>query len=434
VTVAGPRRPTGVICLVASLALLWGLAPDPSGVAEAATRCARGAANAPHAPRRAPRIRTWLHACPDGTIRTSRGRKIRIEGLDYLQSGWGSRGSGKCDAPYIFPPRYAAADIRRWGFNAVQLFVSWQNLEPAPPTFHLGHLIHHYSSTYVRRLSRAVARFRRHGVAVVLSMMQARWSTAFQNINAGDRIYPCGLGMPAWIYERNGRSAGGAAAMVKAEVAFYQNKAVLTGKNNLGIESVRTSFTKAWQFLVRRFQKNRAVIGVVPMFEAYDILTRNYTGASSVTPSTLNLASFFVQIGTAIHRVNPKLLIFFTEQRSRTTRKWSLVWRPTVPNGVMTTEFYASKWVTEGRNRLRSHAERAHAWHYPFYVDEFDAFGKTRSMAHRHWRRNTARMLTYCRRHHISWALLSYGPGNFQVGGHPRVAKRDLLRVVRRGF
>ena len=327
--------------------------------------------------------------------------------------------------------------MARWGFNTVQLFISWQDLEQVPPTYNIltHRLVHHYNGPYVTGLDQAIARFRRAGLAVVLSMMQSRWSGAFQNITTSDGAhYPCGLGMPAWLYERNGQAAGGAAAMVQAEVGFYQNRTVVKGLNGVGSEPIRTSFTKAWQYLASRYRRNRTVVGAVPMFEAYDILTRSYPGASGITPATLRLAKFFEQIGGAIHRVNPRLLIFFTEQKSRTTHKWALLRRPRVRNGVVTTEFYAGRWPVDGKNRLRLHYRRARGWHYPFYVDEFDAFGKTRTMAHPHWRTDTRKMLAYCRFHHISWTLLTYGPQYFQVLGRPRTAKRAVLRVIRRGF
>ena len=213
----GPRRSAWLSAPLAATLLLALLQPYSAGaavMAGAAKRCPSHAGSVGHPPGRAPRIRSSLHACPDGTLRTATGRKIRIEGLDYLQSGWGNTFAGRCNGTATFPPRYAAADMARWGFNAVQLFVSWANLEPTPPGFDpvTKRLIHHYSRPYLRALSRAVARFHRHGVAVVLSMMQSRWSGAFQNIDAGDRVYPCGVGMPAWIYERTGQPAGGAAA------------------------------------------------------------------------------------------------------------------------------------------------------------------------------------------------------------------------------
>src|SRR5438105_13356526 len=118
----GPRRSAWLSAPLAATLLLALLQPYSAGaavMAGAAKRCPSHAGSVGHPPGRAPRIRSSLHACPDGTLRTATGRKIRIEGLDYLQSGWGNTFAGRCNGTATFPPRYAAADMARWGFNAV---------------------------------------------------------------------------------------------------------------------------------------------------------------------------------------------------------------------------------------------------------------------------------------------------------------------------
>src|SRR5437764_872436 len=127
---SGPRRPYRLFLVIAVLVLIGLVGPGCIRQADATTGCRSGAGSVGHKPRRAPRIRTWLHPCPDGTLRTSKGRRIRIEGLEYLQSGWGAVGAGMCNSAYAFPRKYAAGDVARWGFNTVHLFISWQSLEP----------------------------------------------------------------------------------------------------------------------------------------------------------------------------------------------------------------------------------------------------------------------------------------------------------------
>ena len=58
----------------------------------------------------------------------------------------GNSNAGVCNTPFRPLPSYAAADIARWGFNAAALSISWQNLEPTPPTYDAvkQRLIHHY--------------------------------------------------------------------------------------------------------------------------------------------------------------------------------------------------------------------------------------------------------------------------------------------------
>jgi hypothetical protein len=408
-----------------------------AGSAVAGTRCPSGATNVPHRAGRAPRVVGWLHSCRDGTIRTGKGQKIRLEGLEYFASAGGATGAGACDGSPWFPPSYAGADMRSWGFNEVELFISWQNVEPKPPTRNAvtGRLVHHYDRTYLLKLDHAIAQFKQAGVAVVLVEQQARWSAAFQNIDGGYKVYKCGQGMPAWIYERDGKPAGGGAEMVRAEVNFFQNRKRVWNWGDpkpTVSEPIQTSFVKMWRFIAKRYRLNSTVVGVLPMWEPYDILTRNYPGASSVTREMLHLARFFEVVGGAIHRVSPRVLLIFPEQLSRRTGLWSLTRRPKVPNGVMGGEFYAKSWATDGVTRMRLHVARAHNWHYPFDVDEFDAFGKTTNQPHTGWTESLAKMLTYCRKHHVSWTLLSYK--GIVVPGSPHQANPELLPIIRKGF
>src|SRR5437588_6436151 len=64
-------------------------------IAHAAVICGRRP-NATHPAGRAARIRGWLHTCPDGTIRTRTGLKIRLNGVEYFRLGWGNTGAGRC--------------------------------------------------------------------------------------------------------------------------------------------------------------------------------------------------------------------------------------------------------------------------------------------------------------------------------------------------
>jgi hypothetical protein len=404
--------------------------------AAAATLCRAGAPNAAHLPGHAARITGWLHTCPDGTIRNSRGRKIRLLGLEYFRLGWGATGAGKCDGPWTPLPSWAPADISGWGFNSVELFFSWQNLEPTPPTFDstTGKLVHHYDPAYLSALDSAIRGLTRKGLGVVLVLMQSRWSAAFQDItDASGSFNPCGVGMPTWIYEQNNLPAGDGGDMVQAEVRFFQNKQLVHDVTGRHSETMRQSFSRMWRSLASRYKANRRVVGVFPLFEPYDVLTRSYEGASSVTPATLRLAGFFEGIGRVIHNANPHLINFFAEQRSRTTRKWSLTRRPRIRNGAMTTEFYAGRWPRDGKRRLTDHYYRAKAWRYPLYIDEFDAFGMGRNKAGPYWRTDTLAFLAYAKKHQISWAFNNY-PVGLMLPTSWTDPKTYLLTVLRRGF
>ena len=416
------------------LASAWALDDSP---AQAATRCSRTARNAAHPRGVAARITGWLHTCRDGTIRNAKGRKIRLNGLEYFRLGGGNAGTGKCDHAWTPLPPMAPSAIAGWGFNSVELFFSWQNLEPTPPTFNpvTKKLEHHYDPVYLADLDSAIRQLTSNGLGVVLVLMQSRWSGAFQDITTSDgAYYPCGVGLPAWIYERNGQAAGNGADMVKAEVSFFQNTQRVEDVTYKHSETMQTSFIKMWRFLAKHYVRKRRVVGAFPMFEAYDILTRSYQGAENVRPGTIRLASFFERVTRAIHGANPHLVNFFAEQKSRTTGKWAMTRRPRVPNGASATEFYNGRWPGTGKRRLSAHYLRAKRWRYPFYVDEFDAFGMGRNKPTAFWQQDTIDMLKWEKGHQVSWSFNSYQPGGLMVMPTWTDPKTDLLRALRRGF
>src|SRR2546430_1009161 len=84
-----PPRRTPPLLAAAVIALLvgTGLTPGPSASASTSLSLCRPSADAPHPVGKAARITGWLHSCPDGTIRNARGKKIRIEALEYLRLG-----------------------------------------------------------------------------------------------------------------------------------------------------------------------------------------------------------------------------------------------------------------------------------------------------------------------------------------------------------
>ncbi len=382
-----------------------------------------GPSSCPQDPRTVHWIRSWLHTCGP-RIFDQDGHQVRLTGIELTSMGWGAGPAslGLCGGTWSTPPDFASADIAKWGFNSVELFISWQNLEPWRPTRSHGRLIHHWDQDYLQALDRVIAGFRTHGVAVVLTMLQSRWSAAFRNIPfSNGLVADCGAGMPAWLYPKG----GGAKQMVNAEVAFFQNK-----------HNVQAKFLDVWRFLAERYASDPTVVGVLPLFEAYDILTQPYPGTEHVRPSDLRLATFFERIGRAVHSVNPHLLVMFTEQLSRTTHLWALTRRPDIPNGVMTTEFYAGNWIPDGLHRLSEHWARAAAWDVGLWIDEFSAFNYTvpALTPSPNWKADTRAMLAYARAHDISWTIHSYARGAVQSTGDVRKPKAGLLPVLRAGF
>jgi len=369
-------------------------------------------------------ITGWLHVCGT-TILDQAGHRVRLTGIEVSSLGWGAGPADPrppCGGTWRPPPSFAYPDIATWGFNSVELFISWANLEPVPPSSGTdGTVIHHWDDDYLAELDRAIAGFRAHGVAVVLSMLQSRWSASFKDISFSNGLSTdCGAGMPAWLYPRG----GGARAMVKAEERFFQNE-----------DGVQSQFLDAWRFIARRYVGDSTVVGVLPLFEAYDVLTQPYPGASALGPADLHLARFFERVARAVHAINPRLLVMVTEQRSRTTRRWALTRRPHVPNGVLTTEFYAGNWIPNGLRRLSDHQERALRWDMPMWIDEFSAFNRTLDFAvDPNWKRDTRALLAHAKAHGIGWALCGYAAGGFQRENAVRRPKPGLLPILRAGF
>src|SRR5919198_4956745 len=150
-------RGTSFLLLIGLLAGTFFVQTEFGQTAWGSTHCPPGAPNATRPPGKAARVTDRLYSCPDGSIRNIRGRKIRLMGLEYFKLGWGSEGAGACD--YAWTPLVDGAQrsICNWGFNSVELFFSWQNLEPTPPTYNpaTGGLTHHYDPVFLAALDSA---------------------------------------------------------------------------------------------------------------------------------------------------------------------------------------------------------------------------------------------------------------------------------------
>jgi hypothetical protein len=317
-------------------------------------------------------------------------------------------------------PTFSYRDIGNWGFNAVRLSVSWDALEPAPPTHGAdGKPVHAWDPTYLAQLDQAIAGFHSHGVAVILAMSQHLWSPAFTNLEHGGRIFPTGAGMPAWLYPQG----GGLCEMVKAEKGFF-------------IRGVgQSEFRAAWRFLAGRYARNPAVIGADMLNEPYDVLTSSYPCTAGATPKTMKLARFYEATGKSIHRANSHLLLMFQEQKSRRTKRWALTRKPVLPNSVFDMHLYAPSW-DQGRDRLGAAYRRAAHWHLPVWVGEWTMYNRTTNMqdAFAKWQYSSKKTLAYCKEHGISWDVLGYGAGRFQKATAIRTPKAGVLKTVRGGF
>ncbi len=317
---------------------------------------------------------------------------------------------------------YAAADVASWGFNSVELMISWQNLEPTPPTTSAdGTVTHYWAKDFLQRLDEVIKEFTDQGVAVVLMMYQSRWSTAFQNLRWGNKSQACGQGMPRWLYP----AGGGLSAMIQAELDFFHN-----------VNDVQAGFVQAWKMVAARYRDDPLVVGAVPLTEAYDILAVQFPGTESLRPKDFRLSAFYTRVGKAIHAANPNLLVIFWDQKSTFTKLYAVVHKPKIPNEVYGSEFYGSSWLPKGKERLSGYDQRAAGWNLPFTLGEFTMFGETLGLGNPYpnWQQNTTAVFDYAKQTHIGWGICCYGTGSFMTESNDRVPKPGILPLMKAGF
>jgi aryl-phospho-beta-D-glucosidase BglC (GH1 family) len=365
------------------------------------------------------RITGWLHVV--GTsLADERGNAVRLISIlvPGMNRGDGRPGRvGRCPGWQV-PPTAAYADIPRFGFNSVRLGIAWANLEPTPPTEGAdGRPVHHYNQPYIQALDAIVRGFASHGVAVVLDMVQVRWSPAFLQIELpGGNFYHCGVGMPAWLYP----NGGGVNEMVAVERAFFAQPSRWKG------------LIDAWTFLARRYARQPMVVGADIMNEPYDLLAVHYAGTEGLTPASLDLQHFYTTVGSAIARANPHLLLVYEDKRLNTGHT-ALVGPPELPNAVYSVHVYPPSWgEPKGRALTQFYADRAAAWGAPMWIGEFTAFGYTDPTGGRpNWQGDLRAFLAFCRQRNIGWTIASYSGNRLLIKGttSPKPIILDILRT-----
>jgi hypothetical protein len=397
---------------VAAATIVALLAPYADARESADTRAGLRAARCPSSAAHAHWIAGYVHTCGQRLIDAG-SHEVRLLSLEETAMGWGS---GTHDTDVC--GRWQAVgwkvttEIRHWGLNSVELFISWANLEPRPPTIEHGKLVHHWNITYLRAVDNAIKRFSSRGVSVVLVMHQSRWSAHFRNLKFPDGSpQVCGAGLPAWLYRG---TPTGWRSLVRAELQFFANR-----------NHIQDRFARVWQMIARRYRGNPRVIGAAPLFEAYDLIAGNYPGGEHVGPKDLRLAAFYERIGRALHQVNPKLLVVLPDRLSFTAAAASSIdRRPQVPNAVYGFEFFGPKWYPDGQKRMQTYHEQAARWSLPGYVLEFTAFGRTTGDDGPAWKRSTSLWLRFAKHHHVSWSI-NAGPDDMTPG---------MVRLLRSGF
>lgn len=200
-----------------------------------------------------------LHAVPDavhgGRLVDAVGRQVTLRGVnvDALGDYW--RGTR---FPPTFPFGPADADVvRRAGWDAVRLVLSWSRVEPGPGR---------YDDAYLAQAARVVSLLAARGVYTVVDMHQDAWSATLAT-RPGETCAPplqSSLGWdgaPAWATLDGGRphcqalAREGNLAAVHAWQSFFADA---PGPGGVGIQS---RFCAMWRHVARRFASDAAVAG-----------------------------------------------------------------------------------------------------------------------------------------------------------------------------
>lgn len=226
-----------------------------------------------------------LHAVPDpvagGRLVDDRGREVLLRGVNVnaLADYW--RGT-----PFATTFPLAAQDparMRRIGWNAVRLLVSWSRVEPAPGR---------YDERYLDLVARTARRLGRAGLAVVVDAHQDAWGPSLAappgTTCPGASTPALGWdGAPAWA-TRDGGAARcdpgvreGVPAVMAAWRAFFADQG-----------GVRRRFVAMWGRVARRLAPVGAVV-------AYDLL--NEPGALD-TGAQQSLSGVYADALAAIRR------------------------------------------------------------------------------------------------------------------------------------
>ena len=248
-----------------------------------------------------------------GQLVDPEGRVVILHGLFavWKQPPYFPAGSDSATDASI--PSFTDADadhVESLGLDGVRLAWYWEGLEPAQGR---------YSATYLGGIAGAEQKFASRGVYVVLDAHQDQY----------DRLFGNEPGFPQWSAVTDGQPVAPDPSdpgyvgwkfplgyfHASTELAFghlYANSAV-------NGEGIRTAFGRAWQVVVRRFDRD-------PMVAGYDLINEPFPGiASRSSPYALSCAGitgcpgfdrqtlepFQVAVARAIRRADRRRTVFF---------------------------------------------------------------------------------------------------------------------------
>jgi aryl-phospho-beta-D-glucosidase BglC (GH1 family) len=385
-------------------------------------------------------ITGWLHTTGrDTKVYDSEGNSIRLVGLDVIglefgtgtstldacNYGWGGQNAGGYSTSEF-------DDIASWGFNSVRLPISWENMEPNPPTLaQNGSWVHHWNTAYLNEIDYFVNQFSQRHIGVIIDFAQVGLSSAFKQVpgGAGGFASFCeGWGEPTWLYP-GPVSATTGEPVATAICNFFTDQSAVGNNAPSPIEGMEA----AEQMIASRYANNPAVIGLDIFNEPWFPRT-----CGTLASQASLLAKYDAVMSQAIATVNPHILIIFEDVSPNIMPGGTspiLTSPPSVPNTVYELHVYIGSWLA-AQPLLDAYLNNAEKWQVPLYMGEFDAFyaGSAAPLAKvdPNWQADTVSLLNYCKTNGINWSFFSYTSLGTNV--HTPEPKTQVLAILREGI
>ncbi len=374
-------------------------------------------------------ITGWLHTNPgSGNVYDSNGNVVRLQGVnvDGLDFGTGvsSLSPDSCGRGWKIAPT-SVANVASWGFNFVRIPISWENLEPAPPTLAAnGTWVHHWNTAFLDELDLVVSQFGATHIAVIFDFAQVDVSSAFQQAPEKVQGGECeGWGNPTWLYPGITTPTNDG-ELATAMCNFFNDRSEVGGNAPLPIEAMET----AEGMLVSRYVNSATVVGI-------DMFNEPWFNSScgSVNSEGALLTSFYTKMGQVIAQNNPHLLLVFEDTTPGLMHNAPIInTPPSVANAVYEFHIYTSTWAT-AQPYVQAFLSNAQRWGVPIWLGEFDAFeaGCTGVNCNldSNWQADTQTMLAFCNSEGINWAYFSY----YSLGTNLRtpIPHSEILTTLR---
>ena len=356
----------------------------------------------------APMISGWVHTVPGSTgVYDNSGRPVPLVGVnvDGLDFGTGnpSTAPDPCGKGWGIAPT-SFANVAAWGFNFVRIPITWENIEPTPPTLAPnGTWIHHWDTAYLKELDYVTAQFGKNHVAVIYDFAQVDVSAAFQDAPEKTQGGECeGWGNPTWLYP-GVTTPTTSQELASATCSFFNDESLVGSRAPPPIEAMEA----AESMLASRYASNSTVIGI-------DMFNEPWTDSSCGSAGAFGnlLTSFYTGMGKAIASVNPHLLLVFEEPPPGLMPSSPVISvPPEIANSMYSFHIYTSDWGT-AEPYVQAYLRNAESWGVPAWMGEFDAFeaGCTgvNCKLDPNWQADTEALLSYSNSNGINWSYFSY--------------------------